>query len=89
MKFYELALIIFLLNIPFGYLRQFQKKFSPKWFLYIHFPVPIIISIRIFTHTPFSLKQLPFFAISYFLGQFMGAKINIFLKRKILEKQIK
>ncbi len=69
--------IIFTLNLPFGFLRGRQKKFSFKWFLYIHLPVPLVILVRIFSHIGFALYTYPLFVAAFFLGQFLGKKINV------------
>jgi hypothetical protein len=45
-----LTLFSFILNIPFGYFRKRSKKYSLKWFLYIHLPVPLVIIARLVSH---------------------------------------
>lgn len=42
LRFVLVALLVFLINIPFGVLRGKQKRFSFKWFLYIHLPIPLL-----------------------------------------------
>ena len=44
----SVAIIVFILNVPFGYWRANTRKFSRQWFLSVHIPVPIIIALRIF-----------------------------------------
>ena len=37
----------FLANVPLGYLREGTRKFSFKWFLFIHLSIPFIIIFRV------------------------------------------
>jgi len=47
MKIALVLLFAFLVNLPFGWLRRNEKKFTFKWFLYIHLPIPLIIALRV------------------------------------------
>lgn len=69
-----LTLIALILNLPFGYLRSTEKKFSLKWFLYIHIPIPVIILIR--TWLEFSYKVIPLLIIGSMAGQLLGGYFN-------------
>ena len=64
----------YFLNLPFGYWRSKTKKFSKEWFISIHLPVPLIFLVRILSNVPVS--HIPFFFLSFFLGQFTGGKIR-------------
>lgn len=68
--------LIFIINLPFGFWRENQKRFSLKWFLAIHIPVPIIIAIRIYSGIGFDWYTYPVFIASFFLGQLAGAGIR-------------
>ena len=70
----NIAILVFILNIPFGYLRADEKKFSFKWFLYIHLPVPLVIFLRYYSHIGFSLYTYPILVGAFFLGQMVGRK---------------
>lgn len=65
----------FLLNLPFGYLRDRSKKYSLKWILYIHLPVPFVFFARIMAQL--ELKYVPLFLVAAILGQFIGGKVKI------------
>ncbi len=84
-KLLAITLIIFIINLPFGYLRGNVKKFSFKWFLYIHLPVPIVILLRIYSDIGFAFYTYPLFIGAYFTGQFIGRKhlgeLSIFKKQ--------
>ncbi len=42
-KLIIVSIIVFSINIPFGYWRANVKKFSLQWILAVHIPVPFII----------------------------------------------
>ncbi len=75
MKIFIVALIIFLINLPFGYWRAKVKKFSKQWFLAVHIPVPIVILLRIYSDIGFELYTYPILVGAFFLGQYLGGKI--------------
>jgi hypothetical protein len=68
------ALITFLLNLPFGWLREGVRKFSPQWFLYVHLPIPFIIAMRIGLGVPW--KFAPLLIVIAIMGQFVGARLR-------------
>jgi hypothetical protein len=71
-----LPVIIFLINIPFGYWRDKVKKFSLQWFLAVHLPVPFIVTLRLLMGIKLTLPLFLFFVFCYFSGQYIGAIIN-------------
>ena len=75
----EIALAIFLMNLPFGYWRSGLKKLSPTWFLAIHAPVPLAIGLRFAVGLPFRFVTLPLFVAVFFGGQWAGGMLR---KRK-------
>jgi uncharacterized membrane protein len=70
-----IAVMTVVVNLPFGYFRQKTKKFSLKWFLYIHLPIPLIFLARISSHL--SYKFIPIFVAAAVTGQLLGGKIEI------------
>lgn len=70
-----IAILTFVLHVPFGYLRSRSKKYSLQWFIYIHIPIPFIILVRIITHTDY--KFIPIFVIAAVAGQFFGGKLEL------------
>lgn len=66
------SLFSFGVNLPFGYLRAGTKKFSLRWFLAVHFPVPFVFLVRI--GTDLSYWYIPLFLVVSILGQFVGGK---------------
>ena len=69
-----LAIAAFALNLPFGYLRATSDKFSFKWFLYIHLPIPFIIAIRWAMGVDY--RVLPLVVIGAVAGQYLGGRLN-------------
>lgn len=69
-----ISLLALLVNIPLGYLRSKQKKFSVMWIVYIHLAIPIIIALRLSLDV--SNYVIPIFVITSILGQVIGARRN-------------
>ncbi len=61
------------INLPFGRLRARQEKRSPKWFLYIHLPIPFVILMRSFVHLDY--KYIPISLAASVIGQYVGGKL--------------
>ncbi|MBI5560258.1 MAG: hypothetical protein HY883_03185 [Deltaproteobacteria bacterium] len=69
-----LTLAALVINLPFGYLRSGTKKFSLKWFLYIHVPVPILIVLRLLAGVGY--RAIPVVVAGAVIGQFIGGLIG-------------
>jgi hypothetical protein len=69
-----IAVITLGINLPFGYLRSKVKKFSWKWFLYVHLSIPIVIVMRLSSHI--SYKFVPLFIAFAVFGQIFGGRMN-------------
>lgn len=65
----------FVLNLFFGYFRGKQKRFSFKWFLYIHLPIPLVFFARVLTHLDY--RYIPMFLFAAVVGQIIGARLEI------------
>lgn len=74
LSLYELMLIVFLLNLPFGYWRFNKPRFSRKWMMAIHIPVPFVFMLRILSG--FGWTVIPLLMVSFAAGQFTGGKIR-------------
>jgi hypothetical protein len=70
-----IALLAFLINIPFGYLRNKTQKFSARWFLYVHLSIPLIIAARLLSHTDY--RYIPIFILAAVAGQILGGRIEV------------
>lgn len=74
MSINELMLIVFLINIPFGYIRSNAAKFSRKWMMAVHIPVPFVFLLRIFSG--FNWTVIPLLILSDVAGQIAGGKLR-------------
>ncbi len=70
-----IALCTVLINLPFGYFRKKARKFSLKWFLCIHVPIPLIFLARVSANLNF--RYIPLFVAAAVAGQVLGGKIEI------------
>jgi hypothetical protein len=73
MKLAAVAFAVFLLNLPFGYWRAGQRRFSWKWLLALHAPVPGVVALRVASGLGFQLITFPVLIGAFFLGQKCGA----------------
>jgi hypothetical protein len=69
------AVIVVLLNIPFGMWRKSVPTFSYQWFLAVHLPVPVIIALRLYSGLGFALYTYIILLGAFFGGQRIGAFI--------------
>jgi hypothetical protein len=69
-----LVLFSFAINLPFGYLRSRTRRYSFKWFAYIHLPVVVIIIARLMSHTDYPF--IPLFVAAAIAGQYFGGRIR-------------
>ncbi len=73
MHILSVAFLVFILNLPFGYWRANEKKFSRGWFLSVHAPVPLVIALRVFSGLGWQFVTFPIMIGAYFGGQFAGS----------------
>ncbi|MBI4351615.1 MAG: hypothetical protein HY550_09265 [Elusimicrobia bacterium] len=69
-----LLLIVFLLNLPFGYWRSGTTPFSRQWLLAIHIPVPFVILLRVYSGLGW--KTIPLLVLADVAGQLAGGGIR-------------
>ena len=69
-----LSAFTLLINLPFGRARAKTRKYSLRWFLYIHIPVPIIFVARTLSHVEF--KYIHIFAVAAVAGQIIGGRLG-------------
>ncbi len=70
-----LSLFAFLINLPFGYLRSRSRRYSLRWFLYIHVPIVFIIAARLISHVDYIF--IPVFMAATVAGQLFGGKLGL------------
>ncbi len=74
MSINELMLLVFLINLPFGYLRSRASRFSKKWMMAVHVPVPLVFMLRIFSGLNWTV--IPMLVLSDVAGQIAGGKLR-------------
>lgn len=74
MSINELMLIVFLINLPFGYMRSKAARFSRRWMMAIHIPVPFVFLLRVFSGLNWTV--IPLLLLSDIAGQLAGGKLK-------------
>lgn len=70
----ELMLLVFLINLPFGYMRSKSTRFSRQWMMAVHIPVPFVFLLRIFSGLTWT--AIPLLVLSDVAGQIAGGKLK-------------
>ncbi len=73
---------VLVFNIPFGFWRASAKKFKIPWFLAIHVPIPVIITLRYTTGIGWNFVTFPVLIGTFLAGQFLGSQLYIQLRVK-------
>jgi len=81
------ALGVLALNIPFGYWRAGERRFSLPWFLAVHIPVPLVVGLRILLALGWRFTTFPVLVSAFFLGQFLGGALRRLQRQKVKAKQ--
>jgi hypothetical protein len=79
MALWLVAILVFVLNVPFGLWRSRVKIFSVQWILAVHLPVPLVVACRIFSGLGWHLITFPVLIGAFFCGQFAGGRLQRFL----------
>ena len=77
----ELAGLVLLLNLPFGYFRAGVKRFSVPWFIAVHAAIPLIVLLRFLMGVGWRLATFPLFVGAYAVGHFLGGKYRAWRTR--------
>jgi hypothetical protein len=75
-KLLTVGLIVFILNVPFGYWRANVKRFYLQWFLAIHIPVLFVIALRLASHLGFAWTTYVVLVTAFVIGQQLGSLVN-------------
>jgi len=71
---FGLILLVIIINIPCGYLRQGYEKFTFGWYFYVHISIPFLIYLRV--KAGFSWKIIPLTLGGAVAGQIIGGMIH-------------
>ena len=69
-----LAVFTLVVNLPFGFMRSKAEKYSFRWILYIHLPIPLIYLLRRLLMV--SSAASPALVVAAVVGQICGGKIR-------------
>ena len=75
-----ISLVLLVINIPFGFIRSRNKKFSRVWGRCIYMPILIGYIFRKSAHLSYAAS--PFFLLATLSGQILGGMLS----NKSLEK---
>ncbi|HJQ35055.1 MAG TPA: hypothetical protein VJ866_23090 [Pyrinomonadaceae bacterium] len=75
MGLWTVALLVFLLNLPFGYWRASVRRKSGRWFLAVYLPAALAVALGIYSGRGFRLMSLTV-VVAFLLGQFVGGKVR-------------
>jgi len=81
MGLWAVAVLVFLVNLPFGFWRAGVEKLSRQWFLAIHLPVPLVVALRVFSGLGWRPVSFPVLIGAFFLGQYAGGLLRRLLRR--------
>jgi hypothetical protein len=70
------ALVVLVLNLPFGYWRAGVRRFSLPWFLAVHASVPLVVGVRLLTGLGWHLATVPVLALAFLAGQVLGGRVR-------------
>lgn len=70
------AVATFLINIPCGWWRRTAERFSVRWFVCIHAPIPVVVVLRLESGIGFAWYTYPIVVAAYFAGQYLGARLR-------------
>ena len=70
------ALLVLLLNLPFGFWRAGARRFSWPWILAVHAPVPLVIGLRLASGLGWQAATFPVMMGAFFTGQFLGGRLR-------------
>jgi len=71
MGLWTLAILTFVINLPFGYWRASARRLSPQWFLAALLPLPVAFALGIYSGRGFKLTSFTAVVCAYLLGQFV------------------
>lgn len=76
MILWELAIMVLIINLPFGYWRANVRRLSPGWFAAIHLPVGVAVLLRALSGLGFELSTIPVLVAGFSTGQFLGTRLH-------------
>jgi hypothetical protein len=76
MGLWTVALLVFIVDLPFGYWRASVRRLSSRWLLAALAPVVVAAALVILSGRGFKLIGFLGVVVAYCLGQFVGGKLR-------------
>ena len=76
LRLFIAAAIVVALNLPFGFWRAGTGKYSARWIVAVHAPVPLVVAVRLFSGLGWHLITFPVLIGAFFTGQFVGGRLR-------------
>jgi hypothetical protein len=70
------ALLVLLLNLPFGFWRAGLRRFTLSWVVAVHAPVPLVVGLRFASGLGWRLATFPVLVGAFFTGQYVGGRLR-------------
>jgi hypothetical protein len=70
------SLLVFIINIPFGYWRDRVRRFSLQWLMAVHIPVPFVVACRLLLGLGWHLITFPILIGAFCAGQYAGGRLQ-------------
>jgi len=71
---FSLLIFALLANVPLGYLRENSRRYSLRWFVYLHLSIPFLVVLRY--SLGFGWGIVPFSVGCAVAGQMIGGRIR-------------
>ena len=73
---WTVAALVLAINLPFGFWRAGQRRFTWPWLVAVHGPVPLVIGLRLVAGLGWHLVTFPVLVAAFFLGQAVGGQMR-------------
>ncbi len=70
------GLVVYIVNLPFGYWRANAPRFSLQWVLAVHVPVPVAVLLRLWAGLGWRIAYIAPMVACFFAGQFTGGLLR-------------
>lgn len=70
----EVLAAVLLITLPFGFYRSYTRRFSLRWFLAVHVPVPLVFLARVEAHLSYTF--IPFTCLAFAVAQILGSRVS-------------
>ena len=76
MGLWTVALLVFLIGLPFGYWRASVRRKSGRWFLALLLPLSAVVALGVYLGLAFKPGSFLAVVAALCLGQFVGGRLR-------------